>query len=213
MKTIKELLNTEETAWPMIVQWLNEAKVCCELLERNQKHAEGTLVKLQVTTKSTLGSVAYMTGGIWFDCGWFRLLGSGNGKSSVDLLTCNGINDDQAERTINGALIVAIDVLGGIFAINGGAFEGEMGNIFYFAPDTFQWEDLDIGYTDFIHWLTLGKLDEFYSSQRWEGWQQDVAQLKDDEGFGFYPPLWSAEGSVSISKRFVVPIKELLMNI
>ena len=33
-------------------------------------------------------------------------------------------------------LLVADDVLGGFFAINGGAFDGKAGNIFYYAPDS-----------------------------------------------------------------------------
>ncbi len=33
-------------------------------------------------------------------------------------------------------LLVADDVSGGFFAINGGAFDGKAGNIFYYAPDS-----------------------------------------------------------------------------
>mgnify|MGYP000969392700 FL=1 len=35
-----------------------------------------------------------------------------------------------------GYLLVADDVLGGFFEINGGAFDGKAGNIFYYAPDS-----------------------------------------------------------------------------
>ena len=33
-------------------------------------------------------------------------------------------------------LLVADDVSGGFFAINGGAFRGKAGNVFYYAPDS-----------------------------------------------------------------------------
>lgn len=210
MKTIEELLNTQESAWPVITQWLSEGKVHYQILETTKHQAENTLIKLQVTTKLTLGSIAHMTGGILFDYGWLKVLGASNNTTSIDLISCNEMNDVPGKRTINGALIVAFDVLGGTFAINGGAFEGVIGNILYFALDTLEWEDLEPGYTDFIHWLTLGKLNEFYGSFRWQGWQDDVMQINIDHGFSFYPPLWSNEGSIDISDRCVVPMKELL---
>ena len=34
-----------------------------------------------------------------------------------------------------GYLLVADDVLGGFFAVNGGTFGGKAGNVFYYAPD------------------------------------------------------------------------------
>jgi hypothetical protein len=210
MKRIEELLNIKESAWLMINQWLSEGKVHYQILGTTKKQAEDTLIKLQVTTKSTLGAIAYNTGGILFDNGWFRLLGAANNIAFIDLISCNEMNGASGKRTINGDLIVAFDVLGGTFAINGGAFEGETGNVFYFAPDTFEWEDLELGYTDFIHWLTLGKLNEFYNSLRWQRWQDDVMRINIDQGFSFYPPLWSNEGSVDTSDRCIVPIKELV---
>ena len=42
-------------------------------------------------------------------------------------------------------LLVADDVLGGFFAINGGAFAGEAGNVFYYAPGSGEWEDCENG--------------------------------------------------------------------
>ena len=33
-------------------------------------------------------------------------------------------------------LLVANDILSGFFAINGGAFGGKVGNVFYYAPDS-----------------------------------------------------------------------------
>ena len=47
-------------------------------------------------------------------------------------------------------LLAADDVLGGFFAINGGAFGGKAGNIFYYAPDSSKWEDTQLGYSQFF---------------------------------------------------------------
>lgn len=90
---------------------------------------------------------------------------------------------------IPGACIVALDVLGGIFALNGGAFPGEMKTIWYFAPDTLDWENLEIGYTDFICWALTKQLGEFYADYRWPGWEHEVKVLTGDQGISFYPPL------------------------
>ena len=47
-------------------------------------------------------------------------------------------------------LLVADDVLGGFFAINGGAFRGKAGNVFYCALDIGEWEDTQLGYSRFL---------------------------------------------------------------
>lgn len=44
-------------------------------------------------------------------------------------------------------LLVANDVLGGFFVINGGAFGGKAGNIFYCTLDSGKWEDAQLGYS------------------------------------------------------------------
>lgn len=93
--------------------------------------------------------------------------------------------------------------------MNGGAFEGTVGNVFYLAPDTLKWENMTVGYTDFIRWLFSEKLDLFYKGWRWDGWMEEVSALSCDKGFHFYPPLWSKEGSVQHSSRKAVPIAEL----
>jgi len=36
---------------------------------------------------------------------------------------------------------------GGFFAVNGGAFGGKAGNVFYYAPDSGEWEDTQLGYS------------------------------------------------------------------
>lgn len=51
-------------------------------------------------------------------------------------------------------LIVATDVVGGTFAINAGKFSDVVGHVWYFAPDTSDWEDLGLKYPEFLAWLS-----------------------------------------------------------
>lgn len=46
-------------------------------------------------------------------------------------------------------MLVVDDVLGGHFAMNGGAFEGKIGDIFYFALDSLEWEPMNMTYSEF----------------------------------------------------------------
>ena len=77
MKTLKELINTEEPGWDLVQEWLQEATNPYEILPRDIKRAEEELVRAQVTTRSPMGAIIYETGGILIDGGWIRILGSG----------------------------------------------------------------------------------------------------------------------------------------
>ena len=52
-------------------------------------------------------------------------------------------------------IIIAIDLVGGLFALNIGGFEDDIGMVWYFAPDTLSWESLGFNYSEFIAWLSL----------------------------------------------------------
>ena len=107
-------------------------------------------------------------------------------------------------------LEVGRDILGGIFAVNGGGLAGGVGNVHYFAPDTLDWEDLGLGHGDFIAWAMSGAVDTFYADFRWPGWQDEVRSIPLDHALSVYPPLFTAEGKDrgSTSRR-PVPWDEL----
>lgn len=112
-------------------------------------------MRLQVTTRSVLGAVAYETGGILVDAGRIRLFGAGSERS---LLTVN-----EAIDGFGDVVFVADDVLGGIFALNGGRFgPADLGQIFHLAADSVAWSCLDIGYADFVAWCLTGDRDALY---------------------------------------------------
>ena len=105
--------------------------------------------------------------------------------------------------------MVGDDVLGGFFALNGGRFSPEGHTIWYLAPDTLDWENLGLGYSDFLCWCFSAEVDGFYEPQRWSGWQTDVRSIDGDHGIAVYPPLTAAGAPMATRARSVVPIEEL----
>ena len=81
--------------------------------------------------------------------------------------------------------------------------------IFYLPPDTLEWEDCELGYTDFLNWAFGGDLALFYENVRWAGWQEEAAALGGDSVYHFFPPLWTEESAdIEQTSRRVVPITE-----
>lgn len=200
MRSLEELVNESESALPVVKEWIAAAAHPCEILPPSPLSCD-VLLKLQVTTRSPLGAIAYSTGGILMDRGYLRLLGSGHPKLTRDVANWN-------EGRCDGFLLVADDVVGGFFAINGGGLGGDVGSMYYFAPDSLEWEPLEIGFSDFLKWASSAKLHDFYSNMRWLGWESDVERLSSDDCFSFYPFLWTKEGSIQSSRRTVVAVAE-----
>jgi hypothetical protein len=194
-----------------VQSWLRTGKNTVEVLERDPLAAEHALEQLQVTTRSPLGAVAYHTAGILIDHGWVRVLGSGRDRISGSLISWNALGGHPPVADTRGMLLVAHDVLGGFFALDGGGLGEGRGNAFYFAPDSLRWADLERGYSDVLRFLFDGDLSGFYGDYRWPGWEKEVVTLSPDSGFSIYPPLWTKEGKeLSRVSRKPVPMTELL---
>jgi hypothetical protein len=200
MRTLGELVDNASPALPLIHQWLGEAKRPYEVLSPSGGRGD-VLVELQVTTRSPMGAIAYETGGVLIDHGWLRILGAGNPKLPRNLAEWN-------RGRSSGYLLVADDVVGGFFAINGGSLGENAGSMYYWAPDTLRWEALNIGYTDFVRWAVSDKLSAFYRDLRWNNWESDVKIASGDQCFTFYPFLWAKEGAVESSSRKLVSVSE-----
>ena len=142
MKTLEELTGTDEPAIDLIRAWVSSAENQCDILPPSSER-DAVLLEVQVTTRSTMGAVAFETGGIFVDHGWLRFLGSGHPKLPR---TLPGWNQDRA----NGIYLIADDAVGGFFAMKGGAFDGERGDIWYWLPDCLEWESLELRYTNFL---------------------------------------------------------------
>jgi hypothetical protein len=209
MRTVEELINTKEPGWPVVQGWIKEATNKVEILSGDSVKGREALYKTQVTTRSPMGAIIYSTGGILIDHGWIRILGSGNSRLNRSLPDWNkgiSINEFGEQPPF---LLIADDVVGGYFAINGGAFGEDFGKVYYLAPDNLKWESLGMTYTEFLFFCFNGKLDKFYKSLRWKNWEKEVAALDGNEVFNFYPFLWTKEGkNIDKCSRKNVPIHE-----
>lgn len=210
MKPLESLINTEEPGWELVKEWLLEATNTYEILPKDKNRAEQELVNLQVTTRSPMGAIVYETGGILIDNGWLRILGSGCEKLDRGLCEWNKGKSFENYGEQPSFLLVADDVLGGFFALNGGAFGSEsLGQIFYLAPDTLEWEALGCSYSEFLNWTFSGDIKTFYKSFYWENWQEEVKQISGNQAFSFFPFLWTKEGKdIENTNRTIVPIEE-----
>lgn len=210
MKTLQDLINLEEPAWEwMQEEWFSQARNHYEIIPKNQIQAEKELLANQVTTRSPMGAMIYETGGMFIDNGWLRILGSGGAKLNRSISEWNKGKTFEQLGDIPPFLLIADDVLGGYFAINGGGLGDNLGQIHYFSPDSLAWEDLNITYSHFLEWALMGNLEQFYQNLRWENWQDDVKQLDGNQVFSFFPFLSSKEGkNINEISRKVIPIQE-----
>jgi hypothetical protein len=208
MNKLDRLLRGDDPAWPEVRRWLNLSPRSVEILPVDRKRGELNLLHLQASLDSALGAVAYETGGILLDGGWLRILGSGSDRMRGDFVSWNTSREDY--EAFRGGIIVAFDVAGGFFAINAGAFPGELGDIFYFAPDTLTWESVSMTYSHFLYWAANGDLPGFCQRMRWPGWENEVAALDGANGVSIYPPLWANAVTPLLERsRKVVPMVEL----
>jgi hypothetical protein len=197
-RPLQDLINTDEQALPLIQEWVGKAIRRVEMLPPSPAHDEA-LLQTQVTTRSPMGAVVYETGGILTDHGWLRVLGSGHDRLRR---TLPGWNEGRSD----GFCLVADDAVGGFFALNGGTLGADLKNLYYFAPDSLNWEPLGMGYSDFLFWACTGKLSEFYRWIRWAGWEADVTKLH--RCYFFAPPLFTVEGGGGSGGRGEVPVHE-----
>lgn len=178
--TLDDLVHVSEPAWPLVAVALEAAPHPVEVLPRTLENAERTLLGIQLTTRSTLGAVAFYTGGILIDRGWLRLLGSGHERLGRDVMRWN--RDTESAPRLDRALLVADDVLGGFFALNGGSLPGELHQVHYLDPTTAAWTDLELGYTEFLHWACSSEFSAFYGPQRVRlgSWEEATREVPGD---------------------------------
>jgi hypothetical protein len=210
-RSLHELYAADEPAWPVVQSWIGAAKNHVEILAPDEAQREQVLLDTQVTLRSPMGAIIYHTGGLFVDHGWLRFLGSGNPKLSRSLPGWNRGRSRDEDGNSRGFWLVADDVIGGFFALNGGAFQGPKTEVFYSAPDTLRWEHLaGIGYTEFLNWSFNSNLDKFYESLRWPGWEAEISSLMGDEVLSIYPPLFTREGKdIARCARRPCPISEI----
>ncbi len=211
IRPLSALINKEDSGWDIIQEWKKKATNVVEILPVDSSQADSALYHTQVTTRSPMGSIVYYSGGILIDNGWIRILGSGCSRLNRSLPEWNKHKSYEKFGQIPSFLLIADDVLGGFFAMNQGEFgRTELGKIFYFAPDTIEWENLHMTYSDFIVFCFSGDLQTFYQGMKWKTWKADVQKLNGQQGIYTFPFLWTEEGkNIEKVNRSIVPIQEM----
>ena len=135
-------------------------------------------------------------GGIIID-NWIRLYGCG--ELNVIEKNQNIKNDFSLD------IVIGEDVIGGLFALRDNV-------IYYFAPDKLAWECLDIYYAYFMSWILNEpqNVELFYKYFRWRTWKEDCIMLELNQGFSFYPFLFS-ECNIEERNRKIINIDEIIM--
>ena len=182
MLTMKEILEEFEES-PNDIKFLKCNKKITDSIERPQE------------LKLILEHFSYVTVN-----GYLKILGndSENGFSYCNELFLKCYNSNRC--------LIAYDILGGLFAIN----IEKLNSIEYFAPDTLEWEDLEIDYKEFLYWVTTNQLDTFYQELIVPDLLTLDLSLEKNEVVLTYPFIWSMEYTPSGAVRKIVPFKELL---
>jgi len=212
-RSSQELLAVPDPAWPMVMGWFGGAQTPVEVLPVDEERRGQALLESQVTVRSPMGAVIYNTGGILINSGWLRILGSGHAKLRRTLPSWNRDCAMAFEGNLASCLLIADDVVGGFFAVNGGAFQGALGAIFYFAPDSLRWEALGgMTYSQFLAFSMSSEIKQFYQRMYWDGWESEVSALSGDEALSIYPFPWTAEGkNIAVCERRPSPVSEIFL--
>lgn len=212
MRSLDELIDRDEPGMAVIREWTDRAGGNgAVLLAPDRAVADASLLRLQVTTRSLLGAVVHETGGILVRDGLLRLLGSGPQRS---LLDCNRsaklLGTDMDARV----LLIADDVLGGLFAVNGGGFGPDgIGQVFHLAADAVVWTALGVGHSDFISWCLLGDLEAFYEPFVALDAFKQRPYPPITRAYSFYPFLWAKEADAGVDLRIISADESVAMRI
>jgi len=206
-RSIDQLVDTTDPGMAVVKEWISSASNKVELLAVDPAAGRRALLALQVTSRSPMGALALESGGMLIDDGWVRVLGGGHERLPRTLDTWNRLGDPP--HRLPGAILVGDDVLGAFFALNGGGIPGPPGHVFYYAPDSLEWEEVAASYSDWIQGLLQGDLEQFYGDQRWNDWRDEVRQLPGDRAFSIYPPLFAEGPPIGERARRPVPLLEL----
>jgi hypothetical protein len=202
MRTATELV-VEDSAWPEILAAVEAAPYPVRVLPTDPARATASLEAVQVTTRSWLGAVAFHSGGMLVDHGWLRVYGAGSPDRSIPNLATIG------PRPPDG-IVVGDDVLGGRFWWTQAQPAAEP-TVLYFGPDVLDWQDLGVGYGQWLAGMLSGALTTFAENLRWPGWAAEVEACPLDHGLRLYPPPWSVEGQdPGQASRRPVPMAELV---
>lgn len=214
-RSADELLRTPDPAWPVLQGLLISAVPTVRVLNAVEADGRREIEALQVSARSFLGAAAYHLGAVLIDSGWLRVLGCGHAECAWSISSATRHMGWGAKPGPPEGLVVAVDVLGGVFAVNGGFLaDAPPGHVVYFGPDTLRWEDTGSGHAAWLQaMLDASRRSAFYADMRWTEWEPEVAALPPNMGFSVYPPLYTRESRpIEATRRAAVPIQELVAS-
>ncbi|MFG1997290.1 DUF2625 family protein [Actinoplanes sp. NPDC048988] len=184
-----DVVEDHHAAWQALAELLTRSFAAPRILPADQETALASVRQLHVAASSPLGALALNSGGILLHDGWLRIFG---GSPSPDecLPSILEVNDfpaaaDDLWVPIAG-LIVAHDVLGGVFFLNGlrpaAGRPGVPGEVIYFDPSSLRWRRMRMSHGEWLDWCLSGDLPHFYNRRLWPGWREDVLALRADQG-------------------------------
>lgn len=188
-RTAAQLLDVLDPAWPEIMAMASRSAAPFDVVPAAEQVRRRAIEALQLSARSYLGALASQCGAIRIDHGWLRLLGAG-------ALSLGSICDVTAQVAPAGAahLVIALDVLGGRFAVNGGDLPAEPGEVCYWGPDRLGWLATALSHSAFVAWAFGAGLEDFYAALRWPDWRSEVGALAVDYGLCVYPFPFTREG-------------------
>ncbi len=194
--------------WREVLSLFNNSNKQVHIYEGMETVGMAEIENMGIDINSVLGVIVLYTQGISIE-NWIRVLGQkSNEHNGISQYNSEQVNVDDA--IMKGMLMVAQDIAGGVFAINKSRFTEGIDQVWYFAPDTLEWECMDMNYGEFVAWLAQGNTNEFYESMRWETWENDCHNIDFDQVCLIYPFLWSNECDLRTATKKVVPFRELL---
>lgn len=171
-------------------------------LKQSNNEDKSIIEKLNVNEQSVLGQILLKVSGVIIN-DYLRIWG--NGEPNIFLQ-----NTRVKQFYTGNKLIVANDIWGGLFAISNGDFEGNERDIWYFAPDLLEWENLDINYAEFLSWACGSGLGEFYQSFLSEDIVSMSSEVNVNQAILIYPFLWAKECNLETADKKIVPLEELI---
>lgn len=208
MKTLEELTKkTDRDVWKEILDEFQIGDSRSSIVPSDPDRTASEITKLQMTVNSYLGAVVFNTGGMLFRNGFVRLYGSG----SNELPSIGDVNGLTDLDNYPGMLVIGYDVIGGVFALDGGALAIDKGSVCYLSVDTLEWESLELPYSSFLSWLIDGtRIEGFYENLLWDSWESDLSKLGTESGFFLYPlPSTTAWRDKKSRTAKEVPLLEL----
>ncbi len=157
--------------------WAQEAPHDVEFLPSTWDRSQRAAAKLGLSFKSTLGALVHHTGGLLVDGGWLRIYGAGHPRLP------RAVHLFGPQVGFGEGLLIADDAVGGFFA-----WFDATHTVHYLSPDTARWENLELGYDDWLGSVLGDGLAGFYAELRWEGWAELTAGLAPDQGLRIDPP-------------------------